>query len=289
MHYPAEPAILVPASPHPDNEIVSRTFNRVIRQEPRYVPERGLVRRLRAEQAHDGLGELAARHRLDAQTRTALAAEFVKSGAPPITPLVAEKAISRLVSFEPLNADALRPFIVLSTDRALRAVATARIGETMRKAGRSVRLISDAIDTNEHPELFQAGQKLGCGITRYEGSPNCVEILQRTDLACLAVIEAGFRAPLDNVSLMRLNALVQATGAEPIMAMRPEDVQSARMLSKIGLKRIVLVRTEERISLGPIFSALRHNNLVVSEILDMRQSEKVFIPANAKEMAELLM
>jgi len=84
------------------------------RTPPRYVPERGLVRRIRSAQANDGLGQLAIRHELDPETQAQLSSELIKAGAPPITPAAAEKALSRVVSFEPLNVDALRPFIMLS-------------------------------------------------------------------------------------------------------------------------------------------------------------------------------
>jgi len=87
------------------------------RTPPRYVPERGLVRRIRSAQANDGLGQLAARHELDPETQAQLSSELIKAGAPPITPAAAEKALSRLVSFEPLNVDALHPFILLAMDR----------------------------------------------------------------------------------------------------------------------------------------------------------------------------
>ncbi len=275
----SQPRIRVPAPPPP---------TRIIKAEPRYVPERGLIRRLRTAQANDGIGDLAVQHRLDPETRNRLAAELIKAGAPPITSLVAETALSRLVSFDPLNVDALRPFLVLSADRALRATATAHICKTMRQAGRSIRILSDAIDTEEHLELVEAGQELGCGITRYEGSPNCLDILQKTDLACLSIIEAGFRAPLNKVSMTRLNTLIETTGAEPIMVMRPEDAPSAVMLSKIGLKRIVLVKAAEPVTLGPVFSALRHGNLNIAEILDIRENATTIKQANAKEFAALL-
>lgn len=270
----AEAAFYAPARPRPT--------------EPRYVPERGLVRRLRTAQANDGIGDLAVRHGLDAETRQRLAAELIKAGAPPITTVVAETALSRLVSFEPLNADALRPFLLLSTDRAVRAAAMAQIGDAMHRAGRSVKLVSDAVDTRENAMLVEAGKRLGCGVTRYDGSPNCVEILRQTDLACLALIEAGFRAPLDKVALMRVNTLARATGAEPVMVMRPEDAPLAVSLSKIGLKRVVLVREDNSTTLGPVFSALREGNLAIAEILDLRGEEPTLIPARAVEMAALL-
>ncbi len=288
MLHAAEPAIATTTSLPSTPEPAKHPSARIIESAPRYVPERGLIRRLRTAQANDGIGDIAVRHRLDPETRNRLAAELIKAGAPPITSFVAETALSRLMSFEPLNVDALRPFLVLSTNRAHRAIATAHISKAMRQAGRSVRILSDAIDADEHPELVEAGQKLGCGITHYEGSPNCVDILQQTDLACLSIIEAGFRAPLDRVSMTRLNTLIQTTGAEPVMVMRPEDASSAVMLSKIGLKRVVLVNTEDPLTLGPVFSALRHGNLSIAEILDIQENSTVLKQASAKEITAFL-
>ncbi len=289
MQPAAEPIVSIPApSDLPAAEAAFHAPQKPSTSAPRYVPERGLVRRLRRAQANDGIGDLAVRHDLDSETRERLAAELIKAGAPPITPSIAETALARLVSFEPLNADALRPFLVLSTDRTLRAVAMARIGEAMRRAGRSVKLVSDAVDTRKNPVLVQAGNELGCGVTRYDGSPNCVEILRETDLACLSIIEAGFRAPLDRVALMRLNTLIQATGAEPVMVMRPEDAPFAATLSKIGLKRIVLVCEGNETKLGPVFTGLREGNLMIAEILDMHVSEPKLIPADKSELARIL-
>jgi len=143
------------------------------------------------------------------------------------------------------------------------------IGEAMRRAGRSVRLVSDAIDARDNPVLSKAGKRLGCG-------------------ACLSIIEAGFRAPLDRVAMLRLNTLIQSTGAEPVMVMRPEDAPLAVTLSKIGLKRIILVRDENPLQLGPVFTALRDSNLVIAEVMDMREKKAVMTPARASEMAVLL-
>ena len=289
MQHAAEPIVILPTpTPTPAVETAFYAPQKPSRAVQRYAPERGLVRRLRTAQAHDGIGDLALRHDLDPETRERLAAELIKAGAPPITPTVAETALSRLLRFEPVNADALRPFLVLSTDRALRAVAMTLIGEAMRRAGRSVRLVSDAIDARDNPVLSKAGKRLGCGITRYDGAPNCVDILRKTDLACLSIIEAGFRAPLDRVAMLRLNTLIQSTGAEPVMVMRPEDAPLAVTLSKIGLKRIILVRDENPLQLGPVFTALRDSNLVIAEVMDMREKKAVMTPARASEMAVLL-
>jgi hypothetical protein len=289
MQHAAEPTI---ALPDPAERLVSipniAKAAPPSRKPPRYVPERGLVRRIRTAQANDDIGELATRHSLDQETRALLSAELIKAGAPPITSTVAETALSRLVTFEPLNADALRPFLMLSLDRPLRAAAMARVGDAMRRAGRRVKLISDAVDTRDNPVLIEAGKSLGCGITRYDGSPNCVDILRKTDLACLALIEAGFRAPLDKVALLRLNTLVQATGSEPVFVMRPQDTPLAVALSKIGVRRVVLAVTEARVSLGPVFAALRDANLVVAEILDTRGDEPALRPGRAAELAMLL-
>ena len=289
MQHAAEPTI---ALPDPAERLVSMPIiakaPTVSRKAARYVPERGLVRRIRTAQANDDIGELATRHSLDDETRSLLSAELIKAGAPPITSVVAETALSRLVTFEPLNADALRPFLMLSADRPLRAAAMAQVGDAMRRAGRSVKLISDAVDARDNPVLTDAGKKLGCGVTRYDGSPNCVDILRKTDLACLALIEAGFRAPLDKVALLRLNTLIQATGSEPVFVMRPQDAPLAVPLSKIGVKRVLLAVTERHVSLGPVFTALREANLVVAEIVDMRGGEAALRPGRAAELASLL-
>jgi len=290
MHSSSEPTISAPDVALPSTAYSTPSVSATPRREARrYSVERGLVRRLRTAQANDDIGALALRHKLDGATREALAAELIKAGAPPITSSVAEAALARLVSFEPLNADALRPFIILSVDRSLRAQAMARIGDTMRSAGRSVRLVSDAVDTRENKSLIDAGKRLGCGITRYDGSPNCVEILRKTDLACLPIVEAGFRAPLDKVSLLRLNTLIQATGSEPVFVMRPEDASLAVVLSKIGLNRIVLVQTNPTVALGPVFAALRQANLSIAEIMHRDDAEAPMRPAQASDLATMLM
>jgi len=254
----------------------------------RYVPERGLVRRLRAAQANDGIGGLTARHGFDSETRDMLTAELIKAGAPPITPQTAEKALSRLVTFEPLNVDALRPFLLLSDDRMLRAHALAQVGTAMHAAGRSVRLVSDAIDSQTNDVLTDAGEALGCGVRKFDGTPDCVSVLRKADLACLSVIEAGFRAPLDKIALLRLSTLVQATGAEPIIVIRPDDAALAMTLSKIGVKRVILAQSTTPVILGPVFTALREANLALAEILDMRRSAPKLRPAKATTLTEML-
>lgn len=285
----AEPTIAVP-QPRVDQMVPKIIGARALpgRKDARYVPERGLVRRLRTAQANDDISALAARHELDPETRERLAAELIKAGAPPITPKTAEAALSRLVRFDPLNADALRPFLILSLDRGLRAHAMVQIGLAMRKAGRSVRLLSDAVDLRENTVLIEAGKQLGCAMTRYDGSPNCADILRKTDLACLSVIEAGFRAPLDKIAMLRLNTLTQATGAEPVVVMRPRDADLALALSKIGVKRVVVVRDADNMTLGPILSALRKADLSIAEILDVRDGAPSLCPARAAGLAALL-
>ena len=254
----------------------------------RYVPERGLVRRLRAAQANDGIGGLTERHSFDSETRDTLSAELIKAGAPPITPQTAEKALSRLVTFEPLNVDALRPFLLLSADRTIRAHALAQVAEAMNAAGRSVRLVSDATDSQTNDILTEAGKKLSCAVTKFDGTPDCVSVLRKADLASLSVIEAGFRAPLDKIALLRLSTLVQATGAEPIVVIRPEDASLATTLSKIGVKRVILVQTTSPVVLGPVFTALREANLALAEVLDMRNAAPKLRRADAASLAEML-
>ena len=256
---------------------------------PRYVPERGLIRRIRSAQAKDGLGELAARHMLDPETQSQLSCELIKAGAPPITPDAAEKALMRTVRFEPLNVDALHPFVLLSMDRELRAEALASVGLAFNAAGRSVRLVSDATDTRTNDALVDAGEKIGCGVTPFDGVPNCVEILRKADLACLNLIETGFRAPLHRIASLRLSTLIQATGSEPVLVMRPEDAELAAMISGIGIKRIVLAYSEEPVQLGPVLSVLREANLSIAEFLDLRGNTAKLRPAQASELATLLM
>lgn len=255
---------------------------------PRYVPERGLIRRIRSAQANDGLGELAAHHMLDPETQAQLSCELIKAGAPPITPDAAEKALTRLVSFEPLNVDALHPFILLAMDRDLRAQALASVGLAFHAAGRSVRFVSDATDTRTNEALVEAGQQIGCGVTRFDGVPNCVDILRKADLACLNLIETGFREPLHKIATLRLNTLIQATGSEPVLVMRPDDADMAVMLSAIGVKRVVLAYSDASTRLGPVLSALREANLSIAEFLDLRGSTVKLRPAQASELATLL-
>jgi len=259
------------------------------RKPKRYVPERGLVRRIRSAQANDGLGELAARHMLDPETQAQLSAELIKAGAPPITPSAAEKAFSRIVNFEPLNVDALHPFVFLALDRDLRARALASVGSAFHAAGRSVRFLSNASDTRTNDALLEAGQKIGCGVTPFDGVPNCVEIMRTADLACLNLIETGFRAPLNRIATLRLNTLIQATGSEPVLVMRPEDVDLAVKLSSVGVKRVVLAYSEAPAQLGPVLSLLRDANLSIAEFLDLRGPAAKLRPAQASELASLLM
>ncbi len=254
----------------------------------RYVPERGLVRRIRSAQANDDLGQLAARHSLDSETRAQLSSELIKAGAPPITPVAAEKALARMVSFEPLNVDALRPFVLLAMDRDLRAQALASVGLAFHSAGRSVRFVSNAADTRTHDVLIDAGQHIGCGVTPFDGVPNCVEILRQADLTCLNLIETGFRAPLNKIAMLRLTTLIQATGSEPVFVMKPEDAGLAAKLSSMGVERVVLAYDQEPIELGPVLSVLRAANLSLAEFLDLRGKTARLRPAQAADLAALL-
>ena len=254
----------------------------------RYVPERGLVRRIRSAQANDGLGELAARHMLDPETQARLSAELIKAGAPPITLAAAEKALSRVVRFEPLNVDALHPFVLLALDRDLRAQALASIGLAFDAAGRSVQFLSNATDIRENDTLRDVSQRIGCGIVPFDGVPNCVEIMRNSDLACLNLIETGFRAPFNKVATLRLKTLIHATGAEPVLVMRPEDADLAMELSTIGLKRVVFAITETPIHLGPVLAVLRAANLSIAEFLDLRGDVPKLRPAQVDELAAFL-
>lgn len=276
------PSIIEPVAPEaPEAAQPGRT-------PARYVPERGLVRRIRSAQAKDGLGQLAVRHLLDPETQSQLSSELIKAGAPPITSAAAEKALARMVRFEPLNVDALRPFVFLAADRDLRAQALASVGLAFRAAGRSVRFVSNAADTRTNDILVDAGQEIGCGVTPFDGVPNCVEILRSADLACLNLIETGFRAPLNKIASLRLTTLIQATGSEPVLVMRPEDAELASKLSTVGVKRVVLAYSEDPARLGPVFSALREANLSIAEFLDLRGKSAKLRPAQAGELATLL-
>lgn len=289
--FDAEPYVSTPerVTPHIDaTSPLGGDALSVQRVPARYVPERGLVRRIRAAQANDDIGALALRHNFDPDTRKMLAAELIKAGAPPITSATVEMAMSRLVTFEPLNVDALRPFLLLSADRMLRAQAFAQVGVAMHSAGRSVKLVSDAADTRSNEALIAAGDVLGCGVTQFDGTPDCVSILRGADLACLNLVEAGFRTPLDKIAVLRLTTLVQATGAEPIVVIRPEDAPLAARLATIGIKRVILAQTSTSAALGPLFKVLREANLALAEVLDMRGAVPKLRPAEATTLAAML-
>lgn len=277
------------STPSLDTPNLAKSSTALLRQVPeRYVPERGLVRRIRTAQANDSISELAERHALDSETRKQLSAELIKSGAPPITHEAAEKALSRFVSFEPLNVDALKPFILLSAERSLRAHALAQIGLAMHSAGRSVKLVSDASDIRQNEVLVKAGQEIGCGVIPFDGVPNCVDILRNSDLACMNIVEAGFRAPLDKIALLRLTTIVNATGAEPVAVIRTDDAPIAASLSRVGVKRVVLVHNDGPTKLGPVLTALREANLAIAELLHIRNGTANLRPAKADSLAKLL-
>lgn len=254
----------------------------------RYAPKRGLVRRIRNARANDSLRSLAERHLLDPEARERLSAELIKAGAPPVTREAAQHALSRIVTFDPLNADALRPFLVIGTDRNDRAMAVAKIADAMRKAGRSVRLFSDALDAEDNVHLQAAAERHRCGLRIYDGPSECVEMLRRTDLASLSIIEAGLRPPLDRVALQRLNKLCQATGAEPIAVIRPAEALQTLGLARIGVRRMILVETGEPVRLGPALSAARRGNLAFAELMSSYDLDAPLRAATAGSLAEML-
>lgn len=256
---------------------------------PRYIPQRGLVRRIRRAAASDGLSALAAHHRLDRETRELLSAELVKLGAPPITEKTATEAFERLVHFDPLNADALRPFLIIGTNREDRALAVAKIATAMRRAGRSVRMLSDAADATGNVHLKAAGEKLGCGVQIYDGTAECVEMLRISDLACLSIVEAGLRPPLDRVALLRLHKLCIATGAEPIAVVRPADALQALGLARIGVRRMIIAETGEPVRLGSALSAARRGDLAFAEMLPVHDPALPLRPAMALDLATMLL
>lgn len=263
--------------------------NRDIRpSDHRYTPKRGLVRRIRAQQAYADISDLAERHNLDPQTRTVLTEELIKAGAPPVLPATTEKALTGLLQFEPLNTDALKPFLLLSMDRGHRNLAALLIRRVMQNAGRSVKILVDTGYDSHSRATCDYGKQDERDFIPYEGAAHCVDILRKTDLACLSLIGSGFRTPLDSVATARLIAFIKATRAEPVMITRPEDANFALSLSQIGLRRIILVRTGNTLTLGPVFSALRFGKLVISEILDIRTTPARLIPASPAGVAKLL-
>ena len=217
-----------------------------------------------------------------------LSAELVKLGAPPITEEAATEAFERLVHFDPLNADALRPFLIIGTNREDRALAVAKVAIAMRRAGRSVQILSDALDATGNVHLKAAGDRIGCGVKIYDGTAECVEMLRRTDLASLSVVEAGLRPPLDRVAVLRLHKLCIATGAEPIAVVRPEDALQALGMARIGVRRVILAETGEQVRLGPALSAARRGDLAFAEMLTVHNPDAPLRPAMALDLAKML-
>ena len=70
--------------------------------------------------------------------------------------------------------------------------------------------------------------------------------------------------------------------------MRPEDAELAVSLSALGVKRVVLVCSDESLQLGPVLTALREANLSIAEFLDLRGTSPKLRPAQASELATLL-
>jgi len=242
---------------------------------PRYAPKRGLVRRIRSAAAADALGALADHHGFDNETREVLCSELVKLGAPPVTLEAAASAFERLVHFSPLNADALHPFVIVGTNRSDRSLAVAQVAETMHRSGRSVQIMSDALDAENNAHLKVAGQRIGCGVRVYEGTSDCHAMLQRADLARLAVIEAGIRPPLDRIALQRLERLCAAAA-------------QALGMARIGVRRMIVVETGDPVRLGPALSAINRGDLAIAEILPAEGGTDALRPASPQELARLL-
>lgn len=252
----------------------------------RYAPKRGLVRKIRSAAAAGALTGMAEHHRFDKETSEVLCGELVKLGAPPVTQEAAASALERLVHFSPLNADALHPFLVVGTHREDRALAVAAIAEAMYRSGRSVQIMSDAQDAEDNAALKRAGKRIGCGVQIYDGVTECHAMLQRADLARLAVIEAGVRPPLDRIALQRLEKLCVATGAEPVIVVRPDDAAQALGMARIGVRRMILVETGEHVRLGPVLSAADRGDLAIAEILPVESG--ALCAASSVELARLL-
>jgi pyrimidine deaminase RibD-like protein len=289
--YAAEPTIAIPrpiaATPARRRPLAPQKPN--LRAVKRYVPPRGLVRRLTEARSDAAITALLDDHGFDPETGEMLRAALIKAGAPPLSQSTAAIALERLLRFEPLNADALRPFVLLAAERDLRAEAMGHVGYVMRQAGRTVRLFSDAADSQNNAVLAEAAARLGCKITDYNGSPHCAQALRETDLGCLNLIEAGYRKPLDRVALLRLTTLISAIDAEPVMVMRPQDAECTEMLAKTGVKRVILMLTEDDATLGKAIATLRRANLAVAEIIDRRDETRGLIPATPTALARHLL
>lgn len=255
---------------------------------PRSAPERGLVRRIRKAVAEDALTALAEHHGFDKETRAQFCGELVKLGAPPVTPEAAASALERLVHFDPLNADALHPFLIVGTRREDRAIAVARVAEAMHRSGRSVQIMSDAMNAEDDPHLKAAGHRIGCGVKAFDGVSECHSILQKSDLALLSVIEGGVRPPLDRFALQRVEKLCSATGAEPVIVVRPEDASQALGMARIGVRRMILVDTGKPARLGSALSAARRGDIALAEILPADGKDMTLRAASPSELARLL-
>lgn len=285
----AEPTIAMPQSITQPARPFLAPQRPALRSVKRYVPPRGLVRRLTEARNDDAIDALLGDHGFDAATGDALRAELVKAGAPPLGQATTAIALDRLLGFEPLNADTLRPYVILAAERSLRAEAMNRIGHVMQRAGRTLRLYSDSADSQSNPILASAVKQLGHGVVDYNGSPDCVQILRNAEGGCLNLVESGYRAPLDKVALLRLGTLVKAIDAEPVMVMRPRDCATTEMLAPIGVKRVILALTDGDASLGPAIATLRRAGLALAEIIDLRDQASGLTPATPAALAKHLL
>jgi hypothetical protein len=285
----AEPTIAIPQSVTKPVRPFLAPKKPASRRVKRYVPPRGLVRRLTEARNDDAIDAFLSDHHFDTATGNILRAELVKAGAPPLGQTTTAIALERMLGFEPLNADALRPFVILAAERSLRAEAMNRIGHVMERAGRTIRLYSDAADSQSNPTLASAAKQLGHGVIDYNGSPDCAQTLRNAESGCLNLVESGYRAPLDKVALLRLGTLVTAIDAEPIMVMRPQDCAATEMLAPIGVKRIILALTDGDATLGPAIATLRRAGLALAEIIDLRDEASGLTPATPAALAKHLL
>jgi len=256
----AEPTIAMPQSITKPARPFLAPQRPALRSVKRYVPPRGLVRRLTEARNDDAIDALLGDHGFDAATGDALRAELVKAGAPPLGQATTAIALDRLLGFEPLNADTLRPYVILAAE-----------------------------DSQSNPILASAAKQLGHGVVDYNGSPDCVQILRNAEGGCLNLVESGYRAPLDKVALLRLGTLVKAIDAEPVMVMRPRDCATTEMLAPIGVKRVILALTDGDASLGPAIATLRRAGLALAEIIDLRDQASGLTPATPAALAKHLL
>lgn len=285
---PSEPSIARSAGTASRDDARPRIGERAltgIRAE-RYVPQRGLVERLRASRTDDGLEAIAERHDLDPATRSALAAALGKVGVPPLTPRTAEKALGEIVRFSPINADALRPFVVVGPDPAHRLAGMVAMAGAMRAAGRSVRLLAEGKDASNIEALGEAASALTCRADVYTDPAECLAILRRTDLGCLGLIEAAFDLPAGEEALARLHRLTRTVGAEAVAVLDEPSLAAVPALARAGMRRIVLVQ-QTGTRLGPLLRALGER-VALAEILRIEGASVSLRAATPALLADML-